>query len=199
MAEEKKYVWTPLSSHPFVVGIHIASLFLPWWTLCPAAAGKPWGFSFCGASPMWLGWLWLGVWKAALIASKNGTDLFTCEAAVSVCPGQMLIPEAKHSSSRTDPLLYLKNPTYHFPTLILQDTEKHRVSWHRSSRSRFFSLKGSKPGWWRKPSQPLGIKFHQGLTQKTHRAEMEGEHHGIPLNTSHVSLSNKFFSAENWV
>lgn len=54
-------------------------------------------------------------------------NLLTCEAVVSTYSGQMLAPEAKYPSSRTDFSPYFESH-HHFPTPILskQDTETQR-------------------------------------------------------------------------
>lgn len=84
---------------------------------------------------------------------ERKVNLLTCEAAVSIYSGQMLIPDAKHPSSRTD-FSFILNLTYHFPTPILQNktlkNTENRVNWYSFGCSWFFFLKGSEPPWLRK-------------------------------------------------
>lgn len=58
---------------------------------------------------------------------ERKVTLLTCEAAVSTHSGQMLVPEAKYPSSRTDSLLYFEcRLPFPHPNSSNQDTEKHR-------------------------------------------------------------------------
>lgn len=70
---------------------------------------------------------------------ERKVNLLTCEAAVSICSGQMLIPEAKHPSSRTD-FSFILNLTYHFPTPILQNKTLKNIENRQGQLIQFWVL-----------------------------------------------------------
>lgn len=206
-AEEKKYV----SGHLFPPTSSWVGFALPTCS-CPGEhrAQSSWeALGFLSVVPIPTGWLWLGVCgkqkEKGLEFMRRKVNLLTCEAVVSTYSGQMLVPEAKYPSSRTDFLLYFEShlPFPH-PNSSKQDTEKQRkytasIDLILVAHGSFSSRAANYPGWASNNPQHLGIKPYQGLTQKAHAAEMEEVHYGISVNIPHVSLSNKFFSTESWV
>lgn len=151
--------------------------------------GSTGGVQWC-RSPS--GWHWSAVCKVeALLARKKGMEfirwkvnLLTCEAVVCTYSEQMLVPEAKYPSSRTNFLLYfeLQLPFPH-PDSSKQDTEKYRKqkgSTDSFGCSWFFFLKGQ---WTNLPEEALSLNTWEltstKVTQQKQEAEMEELHYGI--------------------